>query len=85
LLTQQECLPFIDGLRHVKRIAQDAHMDLDIVRTSVRQLVFFHICDLVDLFSFTNMYAPTKRLDVLARDPRMKRECMEYILDDTPR
>ncbi len=46
----QECMPFIDGRRHIKRIAREANMDVEIVRNCVRQLIYYRCVQLIDIF-----------------------------------
>jgi hypothetical protein len=73
-----EVLPFIDGLRHVKRIATDAGVDVELVRTAVRQLVYYECAQLLDIFQFSATYCCTHLISRLANTPRMQRECVEY-------
>jgi hypothetical protein len=49
-LALQEILPFMDGLRHVKRIAADSNVDIELVRACVRQLLFYRCASLIDIF-----------------------------------
>ena len=76
-----EVLPFIDGLRHVKRIATDAAVDVELVRTAVRQLVYYECAQLLDIFQFSATYCCTHLISRLANTPRMQRECVEYVCE----
>ena len=82
-LTLQEILPYIDGIRHVKRIAIESGVDIDLVRSAVRQLVFFRCVVLIDIIQFSSVYTVTARIDELARNQVMQAECVDYVVEST--
>ncbi|GAA5951963.1 hypothetical protein JCM21900_000102 [Sporobolomyces salmonicolor] len=47
---------FIDGVNHVKRIAELAEVDLYLARMCIQHLVYYNAVILVDLFQFSNSY-----------------------------
>ncbi|SCZ96574.1 BZ3500_MvSof-1268-A1-R1_Chr4-4g07440 [Microbotryum saponariae] len=48
---------FINGINHVKSIAELAQVDLHLARLSIQHLVFYGAVIIVDLFQYTNSYA----------------------------
>lgn len=55
-ISLQHLFPFIDGIRHIRRIARDAEMDIDCVVQSLRTLMFYECVIVVDVFRFSNVY-----------------------------
>ncbi|SCV69045.1 BQ2448_2065 [Microbotryum intermedium] len=48
---------FINGINHVKGIAELAQVDLHLARLSIQHLAFYGAVIIVDLFQYTNSYA----------------------------
>ncbi|BGP06246.1 Nitrogen permease regulator 2 [Rhodotorula toruloides] len=48
---------FIDGVNHVKRIAELAEVDLYLARQCIQHLVYYNAVIIVDIFQFSNSYA----------------------------
>ncbi|KAK4703250.1 nitrogen permease regulator 2, partial [Phenoliferia sp. Uapishka_3] len=48
---------FIDGVNHVKRIAELAEVDLNLARLCIQHLLFYSAIILVDVFQYSNSYA----------------------------
>jgi len=78
-LTLQRVLTFIDGVRHVQLISQEAHMDLSMVEEALRHLVYYKCVTLIDIFQFSNFYEPTSLIAELASNRRMQSDCLAYI------
>ena len=62
-LTMQHVIPLIDGVRYVKLIALEANVGIDLVRSCIRQLIFYNCIVLIDIFLYTNIYATTPRIN----------------------
>lgn len=78
-LTLRHILPFLDGVHYVKRIAMRANVDVALVRRCVQHLVSHKCVMLLDIFQFSNVYAVTPRIAVLAHDAEMQHECIRYV------
>ncbi|BGP14087.1 hypothetical protein JCM10213_002382 [Rhodosporidiobolus nylandii] len=57
-VTLYKICTFIDGVNHVKRIAELAEVDVYLARQCIRHLVYYNAVIIVDLFQFSNSYAP---------------------------
>lgn len=53
----QHLILHIDGVNHVRRIVDDAEMDLDFVKRSLALLEFYGAIVVSDIFRFSNIYA----------------------------
>jgi hypothetical protein len=53
----QHIILYIDGISHVKKIAKEAVMDLDMVKKALSLLVFHGAIIITDIFRFSNIYA----------------------------
>ncbi|KPV76076.1 uncharacterized protein RHOBADRAFT_53069 [Rhodotorula graminis WP1] len=56
-VTLYKLCSFINGVNHVKRIAELAEVDLFLARQCIQHLVYYNAVILVDLFQFSNSYA----------------------------
>ncbi|KAF1781281.1 Nitrogen permease regulator 2 [Phytophthora cactorum] len=74
-LALQQIVPFIDGVRYVKRISLEADVEIAIVKKCVRQLLYYGCVTLIDIFLHSNIYANTPKISVLANDPKLQAEC----------
>ncbi|GJN88362.1 hypothetical protein Rhopal_001327-T1 [Rhodotorula paludigena] len=56
-VTLYKVCSFINGVNHVKRIAELAEVDLFLARQCIQHLVYYNAVIIVDLFQFSNSYA----------------------------
>lgn len=63
----------------VSRIAQLADTDLSLTRRAVQHLVYYGCLVLLDIFSFSAIYAPTAEIGGFILDDDIKEECMRYV------
>ncbi|XP_047368665.1 GATOR complex protein NPRL2 isoform X2 [Vespa velutina] len=63
-LTTQQVLPYIDGFNHVARIAAEADVENNLVKSCVQNLA--------------NVYAATPKLKQLAEDIKLQERCITY-------
>ena len=82
-LTLNRILPYINGVNSISRIAQLADTDLSLTRRAVQHLVYYGCLVLLDIFSFSAIYAPTAEIGGFIVDDDVKEECMRYVR--TPR
>jgi len=78
-LTVQRIIPYIDGVHPVSMIATLSDSDLALTRRAIAHLVFYGCVLLLDIFSFSAMYAPTAEISVLVTEESMQDECRRYI------
>ena len=78
-LTLRRILPFIDGVNHVKRIAQLADADLGLTRACLEHLLYYGCIIVVDIFQYFNMYTVRPAIAKMADDEALGRECATYV------
>ena len=78
-LTLNRVLPYINGVNSISRIAQLADTDLSLTRRAVQHLVYYGCLVLLDIFSFSAIYAPTAEIGGFIVDDDVKEECMRYV------
>ena len=71
-LTTQRVIPFIDGVRHVKKIAVESGVDTALVRQCIQQLVYYRCVVMIDIFQYTNMYVCTENIVSLLDGKRVE-------------
>ena len=78
-ITLNAILPYINGINSVKRISWLADADLKLVRKAIRHLLYYNCCLLLDIFSFSAIYAPTESISSFVEDEGMQLECARYV------
>lgn len=78
-LTMARVLPFVDGVNHVKRIAQLADADLELTRQCIEHLLYYGCVMTLDTFQFSNMYATRPQIAQLADGESIIAECAAYV------
>ncbi|RKP34987.1 nitrogen permease regulator 2-domain-containing protein [Dimargaris cristalligena] len=58
-MTLVNVLERINGVFHLKKIAEQCNIDLELVRSCVQHLLYYECVVLADIFKFTNIYALT--------------------------
>lgn len=77
--TMEKIVPYINGINSIRRIADLADADYDLVRKCIQHLMHYGCIIIVDLFQFSNIYAPTSDISELIKDPIMMKECQAYV------
>uniref|UniRef100_A0A1B6CWT5 Nitrogen permease regulator 2-like protein n=2 Tax=Clastoptera arizonana TaxID=38151 RepID=A0A1B6CWT5_9HEMI len=75
-LTTQQVLPYIDGLNHVSKIAAEANVENNLVKSCLQNLVYYGVVSMVPIFQYTNAYTATPKLRRLAIDKRVQEDCL---------
>ncbi|GAA5941038.1 nitrogen permease regulating protein NPR2 [Sporobolomyces koalae] len=78
---------FINGVNHVRKIAELAEVDLYLARMSIQHLVYYNAVILVDLFQFTNSYTALPDIAEVAHSVNddddegtdVRLECEKYV------
>ncbi|KAL8824455.1 MAG: hypothetical protein Q9170_008147 [Blastenia crenularia] len=78
-LTMLKVLPYIDGINSVKQISLLADADYKLVRKAIEHLLYYGCLLLLDIFSFSAIYAPTAELASFVEDTEMQEECARYV------
>ncbi|XP_029043128.1 GATOR complex protein NPRL2 isoform X2 [Osmia bicornis bicornis] len=77
-LTTQQVLPYIDGFNHVARIAAEADVENNLVKSCVQNLVYYGVVTLIPIFQYSNVYGATSKLKELAENPKLQERCIAY-------
>lgn len=78
-LTMLLILPFINGINSVFQIALAADADYRLVRKAIRHLLYYNCVFLLDIFSFSAIYAPTAELASFVESTELQDECARYV------
>ena len=73
----KQIVPYINGFRHINRIAYLADVSITIVLQCVKHLVLLDVCVLVPAFQYSNIYRPTPKLKQLAKSPDVQKRAIE--------
>lgn len=72
-----QIVPYINGFRHIEKIASSADVSVTIVVQCVRHLILLGVAVLVPVFQYSNIYRPTPKLKILAKNPDVQRKAIE--------
>ncbi|OGM49088.1 nitrogen permease regulator Npr2 [Aspergillus bombycis] len=79
-LTMQRIVPHINGVNSVRIISILADTDFSLTCRAIRHLLYYNCLFLLDIFSFSAIYAPTAQFSsMIASDENMQRECARYV------
>jgi nitrogen permease regulator 2-like protein len=78
-LTMQRIVPHINGVNSVKQIANLANTDFSLTIRALKHLLYYGCLLLLDIFSFSAIYAPTAQFSVIVEDKSMQRQCARYV------
>jgi len=84
-LTLERIYPHIDGIKHVQRIAEVADVEVELVKSTVRELLLLGRVLLLDIFHYRAVYTVTTEFTWFVKDPEMIQECLVYVLEETVR
>ncbi|PKX89502.1 nitrogen permease regulating protein NPR2 [Aspergillus novofumigatus IBT 16806] len=79
-LTMQRIVPHINGVNSIRIISILADTDFSLTCRAIRHLLYYGCLFLLDIFSFSAIYAPTAQFSsTIASDEEMQRECARYV------
>ncbi|KAK7792932.1 hypothetical protein R5R35_008073 [Gryllus longicercus] len=78
-LTTYQILPYIDGVNHVARIAAEADVENNLVKSCVQNLVYYGVVTMIPIFQYSNVYAVTPKLRNLAENKDLQDRCIRYV------
>ncbi|XP_055628771.1 GATOR complex protein NPRL2 isoform X2 [Toxorhynchites rutilus septentrionalis] len=74
-LTTQQVVPFINGVNHVARIAAEADVENQLVKSCIQNLVYYGVVQLYPLLKYSNVYMCTRNLQNLSKDRSFAEDC----------
>ncbi|KAJ5656920.1 Nitrogen permease regulator [Penicillium longicatenatum] len=79
-LTMQRVVPHINGVNSIRIISILADTDFSLTCRAIRHLLYYGCVFLLDIFSFSAIYAPTAQFNgTIASDEAMQLECARYV------
>ncbi|KAI8841351.1 nitrogen permease regulator 2 [Chytridium lagenaria] len=78
-MTIRRIVPFINGVFYVKKIAEVADVETDLVRIAIQHLLYFGCVKLVDIFKFSNVYAINHSLNGFLESHELQSECLQFV------
>ncbi|KAI9004854.1 nitrogen permease regulator 2, partial [Phycomyces nitens] len=79
-ITVQKVTDHINGINHVKRIAELSNVRTEWVRQSMEHLMYYGCIIMTDIFQFSNVYAVKPEITRLLDDSSgLAQECLRYI------
>ncbi|OBA19793.1 NPR2-domain-containing protein [Metschnikowia bicuspidata var. bicuspidata NRRL YB-4993] len=78
--TMVKILPYVNGLNSVKKISELADADYLLTKQCIQHLMHYQCIILVDVFQFSNIYAPTNHIGNFLKTNGMAEECQAYII-----
>ncbi|KKK15004.1 hypothetical protein AOCH_003851 [Aspergillus ochraceoroseus] len=79
-LTMQRIVPHINGVNSIRIISALADSDFSLTCRAIRHLLYYGCLFLLDIFSFSAIYAPTALFSsTIAADEAMQQECARYV------
>ncbi|KAJ5497926.1 Nitrogen permease regulator 2 [Penicillium expansum] len=79
-LTMQRIVPHINGVNSVRIISVLADTDFSLTCRALRHLLYYGCLFILDIFSFTAIYAPTAQFSqTIGSDETMQLECARYV------
>lgn len=78
-LTTQQIIPYIDGFRHILRIATEADVEVSLVKACIQNMIYYGIVKLIPIFQYSNSYLPTQRLVELYENEELQDECIQSV------
>ncbi|KAF7584509.1 Nitrogen permease regulator 2 family protein [Clavispora lusitaniae] len=78
--TMVKILPYINGLNSVKRISELADADYLLTKQCIQHLMHYQCITMVDIFQFSNIYAPTNNIGDFLKPNGMAEDCQAYVI-----
>lgn len=73
-LTTQQVLPYIDGFNPTCRIAVEADVEINLVKSCLQNLLHYNIIKIIPVFQYSNMYTVTSDIKKLYSD--LQEQCV---------
>ncbi|KAK9722606.1 Nitrogen permease regulator 2 [Basidiobolus ranarum] len=79
-MTMQKVIKFINGINHVKKIAELADVDNGMARKCIEHLLYYGCIMMVDIFQFSNIYSVKPSVRRLIEYESWQNECLSYVV-----
>ena len=81
--TMVKILPFINGVNSVRKISRLADADYILTKQCLQHLLYYRCIEILDIFQFSNIYAPTNNISRFLTVPDIAEDCQAYIVTDS--
>ncbi|WWC86053.1 uncharacterized protein L201_000924 [Kwoniella dendrophila CBS 6074] len=78
-ITAARVSQYIDGINHVKKIAELADADEALTRETLKHMLYYQVVMMIDVFQYSNMYTLKPAISRLGADETVITECPPYI------
>ncbi|CAG8627576.1 13791_t:CDS:2, partial [Cetraspora pellucida] len=78
-ITMEKVAKTINGIHHVKKIAELADVDYGLARKCMEHLLYYGCIIMVDIFQFSNVYAVKPDITRIIEDEALQSECLSYV------
>ncbi|XP_037931641.1 GATOR complex protein NPRL2-like, partial [Teleopsis dalmanni] len=78
-LTTQQILPYINGINHIARIAAEADVETDLVKSCMQNLAYYGVVQLLPILKYSNVYMCTQNLKNLIQNTSLTAACRKYV------
>lgn len=82
--TMLKIAPFINGVNSVLKIAELAEADYSLTSQCIQHLIYYKSVSIIDIFQFSNCYAPTSEIGTFLWNGEMAQECQRYVAALSP-
>jgi len=78
-ITMNKIATHINGIHHVKKIAELADVDYGLARKCMEHLLYYGCIIMIDIFQFSNVYAVKPDIMRIIEDDAIQNECLSYV------
>lgn len=78
--TMLKILPYINGINSIKKISELSDSDYLLTKQCIQHLMHYKCLQIIDIFQFSNIYAPTNNIDNFLKIPGLCERCQSYII-----
>lgn len=82
--TMVKILPYINGLNSIRKISELADADYLLTKQCIQHLMHYKSVIIIDVFQFSNIYAPTNHISIFLKLQGLAEECQAYVATDLP-
>ena len=82
--TMVRILPYINGLNSIRKISELADADYLLTKQCIQHLMHYKSVTIIDIFQFSNIYAPTNHISIFLKLQGLAEECQAYVTTDLP-
>lgn len=72
-------ISFIDGNRHVAKIASEADVEVSLVKACIQNMIYYEIITLIPIFQYSNVFVTTPKISNLVESTELQEECLRFV------